>query len=267
MQLLSIPFHNIDPIIFQLGPLAFRWYGLMYALGFLVCYIILRSFYKKGYSNITPDELFDLIVYVFLGILLGGRLGYVFFYNWEFFSLMPQKIFAVWEGGMSFHGGLIGVVIALLLYSFIHKRSPLQLADDIITPIPLAIGLGRFGNYINGELYGKETDVPWCMVFPKGGDVCRHPSQLYELFFEGLLLFGILFLLRAKPLPVGTKFWIFLLGYGVARFSIEFVRLPDSQLGTLWGGLSMGQYLSLPMILVGGGMLFYSFLVRNKHLT
>src|SRR5579884_619356 len=249
-----IKYPNFDPVFIRIGPLAFRWYGLMYALSFIAGIFVIRTTAIRKRLKITNEEVSDLMLYAAIGVILGGRLGYVIFYNLRFYLENPSKIFAVWEGGMSFHGGLIGVLIAGYLFCKRHGYSFYEVADVAILAVPIGLGLGRIGNFINGELYGRQTDVPWCMVFPQGGDVCRHPSQLYQAGLEGVVLFLILFTLSYRNLPRGVLFWTFFIFYGLFRFVVEFFRQPDPQLGFVLGPFSMGQILSLPMFILGGVM-------------
>jgi phosphatidylglycerol---prolipoprotein diacylglyceryl transferase len=244
-------FPQIDPVIFQIGPLAVRWYGLMYLLGFVAAYMLIRHLVRLRNLALDKDGVSDLLFYVVLGVVLGGRLGYVLFYNPMQYLSRPMDIFAIWQGGMSFHGGLLGVVIASLI--FCRRRTlPILLTGDIlVTSAPIGLGLGRLGNFINGELWGRVTDHPWGMVFPGGGVLPRHPSQLYEAFLEGLVLFFILYALHRRKVAAGIPFFVFFIGYGLFRFLVEFFRQPDAHLGFLWGGATMGQLLSLPMVLFG----------------
>jgi len=265
-----IAYPNFDPVIIQIGPLAVRWYGLMYLLGFLASYLLIRYQINED-STLTPEEkakeryhLENLVLVIVLGVILGGRLGYVLFYNFSYFLRHPHEIFATWHGGMSFHGGVIGAILGGWWYA---KRSNLNFwkwADRIIVTVPIGLGLGRIGNFINGELYGRPTDVPWAMIFPDGGLVPRHPSQLYEALLEGVLLFIILWSIRKKRWPQGSKLAIFLILYGIFRFFIEFFREPDEQLGyLLLSWVTMGQILSAFMILIGIGLLIY---LRKKSI-
>lgn len=254
-----IKYPNIDPVFIRIGPLAFRWYGLMYAVSFIAAIFIIRTTSIRKGLKITKEEISDMMLYVAIGVILGGRLGYVLFYNPGFYFENPSKIFAVWEGGMSFHGGLIGVLIAGTLFCKQYRYSFYELADISAPAVPVGLGLGRIGNFINGELYGRATDVPWCMVFPGGGDVCRHPSQLYQALLEGPVLFLILWTLSYRNPPRGGTFWTFFLFYGLFRFVAEFFREPDPQLGFILGPLSMGQLLSFPMFLLGAVMVAIRF--------
>lgn len=257
--LARLPFPDIDPIFFQVGPLAFRWYGLMYLLGLGGAYWLIKTRAAAKNLELPPQQLSDLIVFAAFGVFLGGRLGYVLFYNLPFYLEHPGKIIAVWEGGMSFHGGLLGTCLALWL--FCKKRGfPIgTIADLAAGAAPIGLGLGRMGNFINGELFGRATDVEWCMVFPHGGPECRHPSQLYEAGLEGLLLFLVLTYINRKTTPPGTLFWTFITGYGMARFFVEFFREPDSHLGFIFEWVTMGQILCMPMILIGLLMIFRGY--------
>jgi len=243
----------IDPVIFELGPLQVRWYGLMYVLGFVCAYAIAAYLSKrrKDYFRMDRGEIEDLLLYCIIGLLVGARLGYCFFYNPGYYLANPLHIFAVWEGGMSFHGGLIGLVLVGTAYSKIKKKSFVMLADMAAVAATPGIFFGRIGNFINGELYGRITDVPWAMVFPGAGPHPRHPSQLYEAFLEGLLLFVVLFVLSMKVRMQGALISVFLIGYGLARFFVEFFREPDPHIGFVLGSLTMGQVLSLFMVAAG----------------
>jgi phosphatidylglycerol:prolipoprotein diacylglycerol transferase len=250
---------NINPNIFQLGPLAFRWYGFMYLLGFAAGYFFLSWQVKnKEGLSLSKEEIGDAVTYAAFGVILGGRIGYTLFYNFAYYFEHPVRIFYVWEGGMSFHGGFLGTLAAMVLFARHKKISFYQIADYAIPAIPIGLGLGRLGNFINGELFGRATDVPWCMVFPTGGAACRHPSQLYEALLEGLALFLILLYLNRKRLPSGVLFWSFIAGYGSFRFIVEFFREPDPQLGFILGPFSMGQFLSFPMAAFGFLMIVIS---------
>ena len=260
-----IPYPDIDPVFLRIGPLQFRWYGLMYLIGLSAAYFIIKAKAAARGLAMTKDQVYDLIVYAAVGVFAGGRLGYVLFYNFPYYIEHPTKIVAVWEGGMSFHGGLIGVVIAILLYCRRRGLPVYQVADVTAYAVPVGLGLGRLGNFINGELYGRPTDVPWCMIFPGGGPECRHPSQLYEAFLEGMVLFTVIWILGRYRTPPGTLMWTFITGYGLSRFIVEFFREPDMHLGFILGSLSMGQLLSLPMILIGAFMLAWGFRKTLNH--
>ncbi|MGB3276477.1 MAG: prolipoprotein diacylglyceryl transferase [Castellaniella sp.] len=249
-----MPFPHIDPIALQLGPIAIHWYGLMYLAGFGLAWLLgrWRIQHHPVPDGLTLRDLEDIIFYGVLGVVLGGRLGYVLFYKFDDYLAHPLAIFEVWQGGMSFHGGLIGVILAMLYFA--RKRGqPLLAIGDFIAPlIPLGLAAGRLGNFINGELWGRPTDLPWGMVFPGAGDgTPRHPSQLYEMGLEGFALFALVWWFARTPRPTGQVGAVFLMGYGLFRFLVEFTREPDDFLGLLAGGLTMGQILSLPMILIG----------------
>jgi len=265
---------HINPIALQLGPLAIHWYGLMYLAGFM-CFIwlgrkrivALAKMAKKpalptSSSNsfiINNKQLDDLLFHGVLGVILGGRLGEVLFYNPAYYFSNPLKILAVWEGGMSFHGGFIGVLIAMALFAYQHKLRWLELMDFIAPLVPPGLAFGRLGNFINGELWGRPTDAAWGMVFPHVDDLPRHPSQLYEFALEGVLLFVLLWLYAKKPRPAGAISGLFLIGYGSFRFLAEFTRNPDDGIfGLMTFGISMGQWLSLPMVIVGILMMIWS---------
>ena len=255
---------GFDPIALQLGPIAVRWYGLMYVVGFGLIWWFGRMRIRSTPNCVwKPQDLDDAMFYGILGTILGGRLGYVFFYKFSDYAAVPWKIFYVWEGGMSFHGGMIGVIVALVWFARSRKQDWLRVTDFTAPLIPLALGSGRIGNFINGELWGRATDVPWAMIFPMVDRQPRHPSQLYQFALEGASLFLILWWFSAKPRPRGAVSGLFLLGYGVFRFAVEYVREPDSYLGLLAMGWTMGQWLSLPMILIGTGLLIWAY--QNKR--
>lgn len=248
---------NFDPVALQLGPIAVHWYGLMYLFGFAMVWILGRYRIRRGTTGLTVRDLEDLIFYSVLGVIVGGRLGYIVFYKPAEYLAQPLKIFYIWEGGMAFHGGLIGVIVALFIFARKHQKTLLEVGDFIAPLIPLGLAAGRLGNFINGELWGRPTDMPWGMVFASAGDgLARHPSQLYEMALEGLVLFALLWWFSSKPRPVGQVSGLFLAGYGTFRFLVEFTREPDYFLGLLAGNLSMGQLLSLPMIIIGCAILF-----------
>jgi len=250
----AIAYPYIDPVMFELGPLVIRWYSLAYIFGLLLGWRYMRWLAAKPPAVINDQRIEDFFIWVTAGVILGGRLGYVFFYKPEFFINNPGEILAVWRGGMSFHGGFLGVVAAGLLFTRKHKISALGLADLCACAAPIGLGLGRVANFINGELYGRVTDVSWAMVFPHGGPMPRHPSQLYEAALEGLVLLIVLHLVwrrEALRLRSGLLTGVFLAGYGAFRIIAEFFRQPDVHLGFLNFGTTMGQWLSLPMLLVG----------------
>lgn len=242
---------QIDPVIFSVGPLAVRWYGMMYLLSFICAWFMLLHICRLRNYPLNRDGVADLLFYAVIGVVGGGRLGYTLFYNADHYLRRPHEIFYLWEGGMSFHGGLLGVVLILVWFAFRRGLPLLQLGDLTVAAVPIGLGLGRIGNFINGELWGRPTDLPWGIIFPAAGSMPRHPSQLYEAFFEGLILLLIIYLLHRRAVRNGIPAFVFLAGYGMIRFTVEFVREPDNHLGFLWGGATMGQLLSLPMIVVG----------------
>lgn len=259
-------FPQIDPILIEIGPLAVRWYGLMYLFGFMFALWLANKRADKPNSGWTRDQVSDLLFAGFLGVVIGGRVGYVLFYNFGQFLDNPLYLFEVWTGGMSFHGGLLGVITAMLWYGYKNNRSFFTIADFVAPLVPFGLGAGRLGNFMNGELWGRVTDVPWAMVFPTGGPFPRHPSQLYEFALEGVVLFLILNWFIRKPRPLGAVSGLFLFGYGTFRFLVEYVRQPDAQLGLFGDWISMGQILSLPMVIGGLLMMLWAF-KRNLFTT
>jgi phosphatidylglycerol:prolipoprotein diacylglycerol transferase len=247
-----VPYPNIDPVALRLGPIAVHWYGLMYLFGFAAGWWLGRQRAKRAGTGWVPAQVDDLVVYVALGVVLGGRLGYILFYGFPQYLEAPLDALKVWQGGMSFHGGLLGVLVAMWLYGRRHGRSFLSVTDFIAPLIPPGLLFGRIGNFINGELWGRVSDVPWAMIFPTGGPLPRHPSQLYQAGLEGVALFIILWFYSSRPRGTGAVSGMFLIVYAVFRFSMEFVRVPDAHIGYLaFGWLTMGHVLTLPM-LVGG---------------
>jgi phosphatidylglycerol:prolipoprotein diacylglycerol transferase len=249
---------NIDPIAFSIGPLAVRWYGLMYLAGFAIGWGLGLRRIKQGAAPITRQQLDDLVFLIVLGVILGGRLGYVLFYKPGYYASHPLEIFAIWQGGMSFHGGLLGVMLAMVFAARRSGTDWLRLMDFLAPLCPPGLAAGRLGNFINGELPGRVTDLPWGMVFRGAGDAPRHPSQLYQFALEGVALFVLLWWFSSKPRPRGQVSAMFLLGYGVLRFIAEFGREPDAFLGYLALGLTMGQWLCLAMIAAGGALFAWS---------
>jgi phosphatidylglycerol:prolipoprotein diacylglycerol transferase len=257
-MLLAIPFPNFDPVLIQLGPFAIRWYALAYIAGILLGWLYARAIvrnerYWGGRAPMTVADYDDFIVWVTLGIILGGRIGYVAFYSPGYFSQHPLEMLQLWKGGMSFHGGFAGCIAAVVLFAKSRGIPVLSLGDVTCAVGPIGLFLGRLANFVNGELWGRPADVPWAMVFPGGGPLPRHPSQLYEAGLEGLVLFVVLFLLvRAGALKrPGFMIGAFAIGYAVTRSFCELFREPDAQLGFLWGGLTMGILLSIPLFLFG----------------
>ncbi|MBF0447132.1 MAG: prolipoprotein diacylglyceryl transferase [Magnetococcales bacterium] len=253
-----IAFPNIDPVIVEIGPLSIRWYGAMYSLAFILGWPLLKSRAKKLSANLSETFLGDLLVLVLIGVVLGGRLGYILFYQFGYYLSNPLAVFRVWEGGMSFHGGLLGVIIACCLFARRRQITCSLLVDLLVPIVPIGLLLGRIGNFINAELWGRTTDVPWGMVFPGAGYLPRHPSQIYEALLEGVLLFIVLWWLGRKAQPAGFLLGVFILGYGCSRFFVEYYREPDAHMGFLSLGMTMGQWLSLPMIVTGLIILWYS---------
>ena len=251
---------QFDPVAIHLGPLAVRWYGLMYLVGFLLIWAAGRYRIRTRPGSVwSMKHLDDVLFYGLLGVILGGRLGYVLFYKLGDYLAEPWKIFYVWEGGMSFHGGFLGVIFAMWLFARSRRIRWLDITDFIAPLVPLALAAGRIGNFINAELWGRPTDVPWAMIFPNIDNVPRHPSQLYEFGLEGLALFALLWWFSSKPRPRGAVSALFLIGYGTFRFLVEYTREPDSFLGLLALGFSMGQWLSLPMVIAGVLMLIWAW--------
>lgn len=244
---------QFDPIAIHLGPFGIHWYGLMYLAGFLTfLWLGRKRIAMLGQAQFSNKMLDDLLFYGVLGVIIGGRLGEVLFYNPGYYFSNPLKIFAVWEGGMSFHGGFLGVLVAMAWFAHSHRLRWLQLMDFVAPLVPPGLAFGRLGNFINGELWGRPTDLPWGMVFPHVDNAPRHPSQLYEFALEGVALFTVLWLYSRKPRPVGAVSGLFLIGYGSFRFLGEFARNPDDGIfGYMTFGVSMGQWLSLPMVLAG----------------
>jgi phosphatidylglycerol:prolipoprotein diacylglycerol transferase len=272
MPIFVLPFPAIDPTLIAIGPFAIRWYALAYIAGILLGWLYARAIIRNeslwdGRAPLTQTDFDDFVLWVTVGVILGGRLGYVLFYNPGYFAEHPLEAFKVWIGGMSFHGGFLGVVAAVILFARARGIPVLSLGDIACAVGPIGLFLGRIANFINGELWGRPTDVPWAMVFPGAGPLPRHPSQLYEAALEGLVLLAVLALLvrggalRRPGLTVG----VFALGYGIARSLAELFREPDPQLGFLWGGLTMGMLLSLPMIVAGFGFIAYA--LSRKPIT
>ena len=253
-------FPDIDPVAVQFGPLGIRWYGIMYLLGFAIAWMLARYRIRKGYIALSKQQRNDLIFYGMLGVILGGRLGYVLLYQWSIFVQDPLILFKIWQGGMSFHGGFVGVIVSTYIYSRKLNMNFSALLDFVAPCIPPGLGLGRLGNFIGGELWGRATDLPWAMVFPHAGQVPRHPSQLYQGILEGVVLFMILWWFSSKKPPRMAVSALFLLCYGSFRFLVEFVREPDQHIGFIaFNWMTMGQLLSLCMIIPGLWLLYWSY--------
>jgi phosphatidylglycerol:prolipoprotein diacylglycerol transferase len=252
-----LQYPGFNPIAFEIGPLKVHWYGIMYLIGFAAAWLLARSRAKKPGSTWKPNDVDDLVFYTMLGVIFGGRIGYVLFYGLSFWAKDPWYPIKIHDGGMSFHGGMIGVIVAMMIYAWRNKRAVGDVCDFTV-PLPgLGLFFGRIGNFINGELWGKTTTVPW--GFQVNGEV-RHASQLYEAFFEGLVLFSIIWWYTSKPRPRFAPSGLFLIIYGIVRFCIEFVRVPDEQIRYLAGGwLTMGQVLSAPMIIVGIALMVWAY--------
>ena len=256
---------EIDPAAFRIGPFAVHWYGLMYLIGFIGGWWLGRVRARRPESGWHTEEIGDLLFYVALGVVLGGRVGYVLFYNLSAFLERPLLLFEVWQGGMSFHGGLIGVLLAAWLYGRKTGRTFFQVTDFVAPFVPIGLGAGRIGNFINGELWGRPTDVPWAMVFPFVDGQPRHPSMLYEALLEGPVLLILLWVFSNRRRPTMAVSGLFLIAYGVFRFLVEFVREPDAHLGYLaWGWLTMGQVLTLPMVAFGVLLFLLAYLRRGS---
>ncbi|MDI6027149.1 prolipoprotein diacylglyceryl transferase [Corticibacterium sp. UT-5YL-CI-8] len=261
LPLAALPFPNIDPVIFSIGPLAIHWYGLAYIAGIVFAWQYAKRLvanprlWPAGHKPMQAEDLDDFLVWAAVGVVLGGRVGYILFYDFQRYFANPLDIFAVWQGGMSFHGGLLGTFLAMVLFARKRGINPWSLIDVVAAGVPVGLGLGRLTNFINSELWGRPTDVPWAFVFPNGGPLARHPSQLYEALLEGLVLFFVLRFLTHSRLKLKTPRFVggaFVAGYGASRIFVEFFREPDAQLGYLLGGwLTMGMVLSLPILILG----------------
>lgn len=272
MPVLALPFPIIDPVAVAIGPFAIRWYALAYILGIALGWLYARALIRAtrpwgGPAPMNVLQFDDFVLWVTLGIILGGRIGYVLFYNLPYFAAHPLEALELWKGGMSFHGGFTGCVLAVLLFGRNRGISVLSLGDLTCAVGPIGIFLGRIANFINGELWGRVSDAPWAMVFPTGGPLPRHPSQLYEAALEGIVLFAALaFLIRAGALRrPGTIIGAFAVIYGLARITAEMFREPDPQLGFLYGGMTMGMLLSVPMVVAGVGFILYARRHKPLH--
>ncbi|MDZ4121348.1 MAG: prolipoprotein diacylglyceryl transferase [Candidatus Cloacimonadaceae bacterium] len=267
-----IPYHNISPEIVRFSlfglQLQVRWYGFFYVLSFILGYVLYRYYLRLRAISLGREQYESAIFYVMLGVIIGGRLGYILFYNFLYYLLHPLGILAIWEGGMSFHGGALGVIVAGILFCRKHKLRFFALADPALPIVAIGLGLGRLGNFINGELFGKPTNLPWAMIFPESDGMPRHPTQLYEMLLEGIVLGIISHILIKKTRKEGLAFWVFIGLYGFFRFLIEFVREPDvlefyTRFGYIFGFMPIGQFLSLLMIIASGIGIW--ILYRPKH--
>ncbi len=251
---------DINPIAFSLGPLDVHWYGIMYLLAFACAWLLAFRRASRPDSPVTRAHIENLITYGAFGVILGGRFGYVIFYNFEYWMRDPLWLFRIWDGGMSFHGGLLGVLLAMWIYAHRIHVPYVRLMDFVAPLVPLGLGFGRLGNFIGQELWGRPTDSIWGMVFPKDPEqLARHPSQLYQAALEGVVMFAILYWFSRKPRPTGAVSGLFLVLYALFRILVEFVREPDSHLGLMMGWMSRGQLLSLPLLALGVGLLVYAY--------
>ena len=267
---------HINPVAFKvgpvtifgksIGPLAVHWYGIMYIIGFLAAWFLAQKQNKRTHAGFSKEQISDMLFYGAIGVLVGGRVGYMLFYAFPVLMHHPLSLFEVWDGGMSFHGGLLGVICAIWLYSLKLKKPFFHLIDFAAPLVPIGLGAGRIGNFINGELWGRVTHVPWAMIYPQAGNLPRHPSEIYEFLGEGIILFLLLWWFSGKRPPRRAVSGLFLLGYGIIRFCLEFFRQPDPQLGFVaFGWMTRGQELCIPMILFGGLLLFLAY--RKKKAT
>ena len=260
---------KMDPVLVSIGPVTIYWYSTMYLVAFGVVYLLCRKKIKSNsFTKINLEQLEDLLSWCFIGLLIGARIGYVLFYNPEFYLNSPIRILYLWEGGMSFHGGFLGVIVAAFVFASRNNIHTLYLADMLACVAPIGLFFGRIANFINSELYGRVTDAPWGIIFPNGGSLPRHPSQLYEAFLEGLVLFIVLitanYMTKARFFP-GTLLGLFLLGYGIFRSFVELFREPDSHIGFIFNNITMGQILSVPMIFIGILFLYMAFNYKNRE--
>lgn len=254
---------QFNPVAFKLGPLQVHWYGLMYLLSFLLAWLLLQYQAKRFKLDWPTDQITDIVFYCALGVVLGGRIGYVLFYNFSYYWHHPVEIFAIWDGGMSFHGGMIGVFLAIWAWAKRYQVPYFQITDFIAPVVPVGLAAGRIGNFINGELWGRVTDVPWAMIYPYVDNQPRHPSELYEFLLEGLVLFIILWIYSSRRPPQMAVSGVFMLGYGCLRFLAECFRQPDVQLGYVFNWLTMGQLLCIPMVMIGLILLFLAYKRKN----
>lgn len=257
-------YETIDPVLLHLGPIAIRWYGLMYLIGFIGAWMLAQYRRHTLSSSMSRDDISDLIFYCALGVVLGGRIGYMIFYGSSLLIKDPLALLRIWEGGMSFHGGCLGVFVGGWYFARKHGLTWFAVMDFIAPFVPIGLAAGRLGNFINGELWGRVTNGAWGVIFPHVDQLPRHPSQLYECMLEGFILFVILMIFSRKTRPTSAVSALFLIGYGSARFVVEWFREPDAHLGLLSFGLSMGQWLSLPMIILGVMLMFWAYSALKK---
>lgn len=262
-----LEYPDINPVAISIGPIVVHWYGIMYLIGFVAAWFLLKRHTTRLNADWSKDDLADLIFYAALGVILGGRLGYIFFYNFDAFMQTPTMILKIWQGGMSFHGGFIGVIVAVWIFAKKTGRKFFEVGDLVAPVTAIGLGAGRLGNFINGELWGRVTDVPWGMVFPfeRAGPIARHPSQLYQFFLEGVVLFLVLWIYSRKPRPAMAVSGLFLLVYGVSRFIVEFFREPDDHLlFVAFDWMTRGQQLSIPMIVLGAALMWLAYSREKK---
>lgn len=263
---MALSFPQIDPVAIAIGPVQIRWYALAYLVGILLGWFVAARLSRLSDARPNARDIEDFIPWAVLGVILGGRIGYVLFYNTSYFLHNPFETLKIWQGGMSFHGGTLGVIVAIIVYGVLKRINVLRLGDIVCTVVPIGLFFGRIANFINGELYGRVSDAPWAMVFPRGGDLPRHPSQLYEAVLEGLVLLVVLialYRLKAVRERPGLISGVFLMGYALARAFVEFYREPDAHIGLLGGVISMGQVLSAPMIIVGAFLIIFAWRRRT----
>ncbi len=261
----ALVFPNLDPVMFQVGPFAVRWYGMAYVLGFVGAAYIVYRVNKRWGVGMTVDDVLNLLLACMVGVVVGGRLFYVLFYGAGRYFDDPFEILAIWDGGMAWHGGFLGIVVAGLLYARVRRIQFITLADMAAVGAPIGFFFGRLANFVNMELWGRETDLPWGVIFGgAAGPMPRHPSQLYEALLEGLVMFAVLLWLARTRRPPGLLFGMFMLMYGVFRFSIEFAREPDAQIGFLWSWVTMGQLLSLPLIAAGAWFVWRAWRMQRE---
>ncbi|CAG9295799.1 prolipoprotein diacylglyceryl transferase [Celerinatantimonas diazotrophica] len=257
---------HIDPVAFSIGPIEVHWYGLMYLVGFIFALFCANRYADRDDNDWNRNQVSDLLFYCFLGVILGGRIGYVLFYQFPLFISHPVYIFKIWDGGMSFHGGLIGVILAMFYFARKTHRHFFVVADVVAPLVPFGLGAGRIGNFINGELWGRVTDVPWALIYPDAGPLPRHPSEIYEFLLEGVLLLIILQVYSRRKPPLGAVSGMFMFLYGCFRCFAECFRQPDPQLGFFSFGTTMGQILSIPMIIIGAWILIWSYRRAKRRL-